>query len=297
MKGSGSSTNTNLNRFRNKKNHSHQNKYTTSIIKQPQTMRHNSLPVGSSSPVDSSRNMITPTTIPQLSASHSDTTDFLSTVNEEDASLRAPFRPRSSVMSSTSSISGLPLGSMKKGNEHPYIAARKASMRKSARRNTKSSTSSVGDQSMSPDLITASCDEILLHLGADDNNGGHSSDRLPNSTIDPGTGDISNNPTHSIDSNISIIDCAEDCLNDDDCHDNRLLDDDDSGDGNEASGAHHSNNQPSTGVYDNNHVFEGGDTLERTFSDALIIPDPFEREPDDLLSPDSNIHDVNNLIV
>lgn len=295
MKGSGSSTNTNLNRLRNKKNHLHQSKYTTSIIKQhPTAMRHNSFPFGSSSPIDS-KNMITPTTVPQLSASHPDTTDFLSTVNEEDTPLRTSFRPRSSVVSSTSSISGLPLSSMKKGNEHPYIAARKASMRKSSRRNTRNSSSSLGDQSLSPDLITVSCDEIMLHLADDNNERSISGSRFPNSTADP-SNDIINNPSNSIDSNMSIIDCAEDCLNDGICHDNRLLSEDSNSNENEA-GDIYSNNPPSIGVNDNNHVFEGGDSLERTFSDALIIPDPFEREPDDLLSPDGNIHDVNNLIV
>lgn len=170
-------------------------------------------------------------------------------------------------------------------------------MRKNARRNTKNSSSSVGDQSLSPDLITASCDEILLHLADDKNStSSDSSSRFPaDGIINPGNADLSKNPTNSIDSNISIIDCAEDCLNDDDFRDNRLLGD--NGNRNETTSDAHSNNPPSTGLHDNNHVFEGGDTLERTFSDALIIPDPFEREPDDLLSPDTNIHDVNNLIV
>ena len=189
----------------------------------------------------------------------------------------------------SSSSSGLPSISLKKGgNPHPYIAAKRASMRKSARWNAKNSSS--GGGTLSPDLITASCDEILLRLTDENSGRGRGS---PCSKIISSDSNSPSAAVISIDSNTSIIDCAEDCLNDEDCHDNHGIENDD-----EDEAADIYSNNP-LGNHDDHDAADGDEmtALERTFSDALIIPDPFEREPDDLLSPDTNIHDVNNLIV
>jgi len=207
--------------------------------------RQNSLPVSSSSPIEP---------FGSSPRSYQDTTDFLATV--EESSSRS-FRPRSAVLSS--STSGLPAVTAK-GNQHPYIV-RKGSQKRSLKPGKRIS------QSISPDLITTTCEEIL---------------RMANEA-DTVTAVDSTSDAMALDSNTTIIDCAEDCL--------------DEGEGGEN---HHQNEAMGNHVNPvNGEDVEEGFTrpLERTFSDALIIPDPFEREPDDILSPDANMHNVNNLIV
>jgi len=128
-------------------------------------------------------------------------------------------------------------------------------------------------QSISPDLITTTCEDIL-RMAQDA--GRENSQAAATNFQDP-----TNISNLLIDSNTTIIDCAEDCLSNE-------------------SGEHESHENEASGSYGNqinNEEDEDLRPLERTFSDALIIPDPFEREPDDLLSPDTNITDVNNLIV
>ena len=237
--GGGTSSTSSTLRLRNNKPNSF--KHTTKVIP-----RQNSLPVSSSSPIEPSGNS---------PRSYQDTTDFLAPVEEGPS---RPFRPRSAVLSSSSS--GLPAMTLK-GNQHPYIA-RKGSQKKGLQPGKRIS------ESISPDLITTTCEEILRMANAADSTA--PADLA--STDDPLT----------FDSNTTIIDCAEDCL-------------DGGGDvnhQNEAMSNHRNqvNDEP-------NAEEEFIRPLERTFSDALIIPDPFEREPDDILSPDPNMHNVNNLIV
>lgn len=199
-----------------------------STTTKPYTNRKPSTPLTSSSPL-----------IEPSFSSHRENDDTLPLTNgnRNDIDIDRPFLPRSSRLSS-SSLSGLPAVALK-GNQHPYIT-KKASQRRSM------NNSRTISQSISPDLITTTCEEIV---------------RLGNQ---PTNQQVSSN-TISLDSNISIIDCAEECIDE-----------------------HHEND---AGNHNNLRA------LERTYSDALIIPDPFEREPDDLMSPDPNLNNVNNLIV
>lgn len=263
------------NRLRNTKNHAHTLRHTTSIVPPPtqqkKQQRHNSLPVGASSPIVRGGDPSA------LSSSHPDATDFtMPALDEEGVFQQRPFRPRSAALSSSSSTSGLPAVSLK-GHQHPYISKKRASLRKNPRNNSTAGT-------ISPDLITTSCDEIM-QLARNDYS--LVSTNTPIESRDNGTISIDS-------SNTSIIDCAEDCLDGVPSSTSGFnATSTSNSENNESEAGYHGTSQSGSQQGIENDI----SPLERTFSDALIIPDPFEREPDDLLSPGTNIHDVNNLIV
>lgn len=186
-----------------------------------------------------------------------DSVDFIPS-GEENIANRS-FRPRSAVLSS--STTGLPSLSGK-GVQHPYI------IRKGSQRKVMKSTSSA--QSM-PDLITVSCDEIVRMAGhgegeeEEKGGDGENTNRIVSFDANVQHSSADNHHPQPKKHGSSFIDFGEDCLNESSL--NRL-------------------NLP-----------ENTPTLRRTLSDALIIPDPFEREQDDPLSQDGNLNNLDNILV
>lgn len=206
--------------------------------------KQSSLPAKSSSPNDQ-----------QL---FKDSVDF---IPASEANRSRSFRPRSAVLSS-SSLSGLPSLSGK-GAQHPYI------LRKGSQRKGLKSTSSLS-QSMSPDLISVSCDEIVrMAEQGEEANRRVSFDQNSEQQVEKKT-------------DTSLIDFGEDCLD---------------------GGRPNDEVDSISEIFDlsslnrlNSNGMSEIPTLRRTLSDALIIPDPFEREPDETLSPDSNLN-LDNILV